>query len=126
MWTSTDYLLHAPDETDTGRILVIDDDGTETIYTCEEWRALDLGTVTRMARKKVFAEKKVDESDILEIEDLIDLVKQGVNLQELYEFFQNINDTTYQIYKSGYYETQNRIDALAKYRAGDLYWYRIW
>jgi len=107
--------------------LVIDPDGTETIYTCEEWRAFDLGTVTRMAKNKVYAEKKVDESDVLEIEDLIDLVKQqGVNRQELYEFFHNINETTYQIYKSGYYDTQNSIEALAKYRAGDLYWFKVW
>ena len=127
MWTSTDYLLHAPDESDTGRIMIIDPDGTETIYTCDEWRALDLGTVARMTQKKgVFVEKTLNEYDVLEIRDFLGLAEQGASETELDYFWQNANDTSYEVYRYECVENRNDLDALAKYRAGDLYWFKVW
>lgn len=120
-------MLNAPKESDTGRVLTIDSDGAERIYSGDEWNKLDESTLARIAQtKNIYVEKTVDDDDANELDDYYDLVNQGANQSDLDCFWMNANDTSYEIY---YYEcvvNRNDADALLKYFPGDHYWYRIW
>ena len=120
-------MLNASQESDTGRVLTIDSDGAERVYSGDEWNKLDNSTLARMAQaKNIFIEKTVDDDDVNELDDYCDLVNQGASQSDLDCFWLSANDTSYEIY---YYEcivNRNDADALLKYLPGDHYWYRIW
>lgn len=124
----TYFMLHAAKFSDSGRVMTIDDNGTERVYDQINWNELDADTLNQQItmKKHVLVENTLNDDAVKTLAKFYDLQNNGATSDEIDCFWLHENDDAFYVYWFECVYNGRDAKALLNYHANDPFWSCIW